>query len=688
MPVDGLPKGWPSGARAFVLATVTLGWGLGCFFDLDVPDTPTTPLPPTISILAPRSGDTVSLTGQVSVSAESVYGVSSVTLLCGSLDGGTRLAYAWATPPYLALVDFSVCQGVTTPNPDGGNPLLQLIAQALSDAGAPNTAAVQVQLNAAAPQLTAVFPPTAQPKSPFTVVVTSSTELSALPVVMLAGKAADSVTALASPAPGTFSYSAFFQSTPGLGTDNYQYQQNVPVPIELLTQTDLLVRLTVEGTATNGNTSALDLSVDLSRVVWDRYIPGVPAQNNPITWAAEPVVFDGGIVMPLSTTSGGDATSAWIPGVLSKDDGTFYGFNNSLLPDGGVDGGYIAKGINLDGATLFFQLVGRAANVVLVPPAPATSPIVRGPRLGTVLDTPLTTVSAGGGIPDLLCLPDAITQCSDSNFESVSCIAGDLSTVVASTPGIVFTGPPDAGVVAGAGGRYFSPSAGPCGSAWNLADFVTGVVTLGSEADPNGSARDCFIEGINRLLAVGDGTFVIQVTSSCEDGTTQEFPILRIGAGSSILGAYTAPLGTARPVLREVVGVLSDGRVVTVRNTPPSTTFELWRLNGAADVADVTSPVAGLYDSADSTENSVAARSSYSHQDGSFAVLLSGAPLGVGVIAFGPNLQPLWLYLYPRVTTTGSSRLISSPRYGDVYLVDTFNNRAVSLRVVAPGAGP
>jgi hypothetical protein len=213
---------------------------------------------------------------------------------------------------------------------------------------------------------------------------------------------------------------------------------------------------------------------------------------------------------------------------------------------------------------------------------------------------------------------------------------------------------------------------------------VTGTVSLGPTIDPNGPTRNCYIQGINRLLAVGDGTFVVQLTSSCEDGTTEEFPILRVDVGGTISVAYTAPLGTARPVLREVVGVLAGGRVVTVRNAPPNTTFELWPPNGAADVPDVTSPIAGLYDSADATENSVVARSVYSHADGSFAALLSGAPLGVGVIAFGPSLQPLWLYLYPRVTSTANSRLVSSPRFGDVYLVDGFNNRAVALRVVPP----
>ena len=61
-------------------------------------------------------------------------------------------------------------------------------------------------------------------------------------------------------------------------------------------------------------------------------------------------------------------------------------------------------------------------------------------------------------------------------------------------------------------------------------------------------------------------------------------------------------------------------------------------------------------------------------------MLLSGATLGVGILAFGPDLQPLWLYVYPRVTDASNSRLIAAPTLQDVYFIDLFNNRALSLR--------
>jgi hypothetical protein len=327
-------------------------------------------------------------------------------------------------------------------------------------------------------------------------------------------------------------------------------------------------------------------------------------------------------VLPLAISSAAvDINSPWIPGVLSKEDGTFYGFDVVSLLPGGLDGGFLARGINADGQTLFFDGSANSSNVLLVPPPPADAPVLTSTLLGPSFNPPLTRVD------DLLCLQDSVTVCSDANVESLTCLTPELATVTAQNPSEAFTGPPDAGVVAGAGGRYLSPSAGVCGSS----------------CDPNGTARSCFIQGISRLLAVGDGTFVVQVESSCEDGTTQEFPILRVASDGSVQAAYTAPLGTARPVRREVVGVLSGSRVVTLRNAPPYTVFELW--------------------------------------SGSFAVLLNGAPLGVGVMAFGPGLAPLWLYLYPRVTSTANARLVSSPSSGDIYLIDGFNNRAVSLRV-------
>lgn len=680
MPVHGRPKGEPWVARGLVLGALTLLLAGGCFFDLDVPDIPATPPPPSLTVLTPQPLDVVDLKTQVSLVVDSVNGVASVSVLCGPLDAGARQAFEWSAPPYVASVDLSVCQSLATPNPDGGPlQLLQLGFQAFTDAGATNEKDFQVQLNTNSPHISVQYPPTAQPHSPFTVTVTSDVPLNSFPVVMLAGNAADSITSA-----GANTYTAFFASTPGLGTDNVSYQPGVPVPIEVLTDTDEVVRLTVDATAaSNGNTTALDLSVELSRVVWDRFIPGVPAEDSPITWAAEPVAFDGGLVLPLSTTSGGGAEAQWIPGVLSSGDGTFSGFDNSLLPDGGLDGGYVAKGINLQGATLFAQATGRSSNVVLVPPPPSTGPLLTASRLGGAPPTPLTTVSGASGIPDLLCQPDAIADCVTAD-STLFCYSPELATVAVTSSTALLTGAPDAGVAA-AGGRYLAPNSGRCGSSWTLVDIVASNVTLGPLQDPNGPARDCAIFALTRVLAVGDGTFVVQASSDCDATGLEEFPILHVGPSSEILGAYTAPLGTERLVRREVVGVLADGRVVTLTNNPPNTTFELWQENpSAADRAEVTTQVSGLYDSADATENALVARSVYAGTKGYFAVLLSGAPLGVGVLAFGPSLQPLWFYLYPRVTTTGTSRLVSSPEWGDVYLVDTFNNRAVSLRVTPP----
>src|SRR5271166_4724836 len=119
MPVRGQPKGAPWGPKGLIAGALALVMGIGCP-DLSIPTVPPNPPPPQLNVLAPKAGDIISLTAEVSVQADSVNGLSSVTLLCGPLDGGARQAYAWGSAPYVALVDFSVCQGLTDPNPDGG----------------------------------------------------------------------------------------------------------------------------------------------------------------------------------------------------------------------------------------------------------------------------------------------------------------------------------------------------------------------------------------------------------------------------------------------------------------------------------------------------------------------------------------------------------------------------------------
>jgi hypothetical protein len=649
---------------------------LASCLNLDVPNVPATPVPPSLSIASPRTGDTISLSQQVSVAAASVYGISSVSVLCGPLDGGAHTVFTWSAAPYLAPVSFGVCQDVTQQNPDGGDPLLQITVFALSDAGAVQDAGITVFLDSRGPDLLVQYPPTAQPKSSFTVTVSADIELRSIPEVSLGGTPPDSIGVLPNPDGGMLPvYSALFKSTPGLGTDNLPYTKDVPVPIEALTDTDETVRLTVSGTALNGNTTELDLSVDLTRVVWDRYIPGQPASSSPKDWAAEPLAFSLGLLLPLATSSPATSASNWLPGLMAAYDGTFYGADASPL-----DAGYLARAFNSQGQTLFVNFNGSSSKYLLAPPPGMSTPPPVTSTNEPLAAPPLTRVD------NLLCLQDGVTGCSEEALESLECFDASLHPVTASGGGP--TGPPVAGVVAGAGGRYLSPVQPVCDGSWNLVDLGTGTVSFGPLADPNGIGA-CTVTGVLKLFAVGDGTFVVQLSEAC--GTVAplppEFPILRVGANSTILGAYTAPQGTPFLVKQEVVGVLSDGRVVTLSNAPPFTNFQLWSLNSASP--DVTTPITGLYDSADALLPSVLALSSYSGVDGSFAVLLSNnATFGAAVMAFGPELQPRWLYVYPRVTSATTVRLVSAPAIGDVYLVDEFNNRAVSLRVVPLASGP
>ena len=656
-------------ARRAVLALSAALLVLVACSDLEVPGVPSAPPPPSLTVSSPRNGDIITLTAQVAAAASSVNGVSHVDVLCGPLDAGARTVYSWAAPPYVSLVDFTQCQDVAQPNPDGGFPSLQLAVEAFSDAGATQVQALGVFFDTLGPTLAVQYPPTVQPRSAFTVVVSTTDQLRSLPQVALDGLAASSITGTQDG--GTYLYTAVFQNTPGLGTDNYPYTPGVPVPIEVLTETERTARLTVTATALNGNSSNLDLGIDLTRVLWDRFIPGRLASSSPTSFAAEPVAFPGGLVLPFATSTPASSTSDWIPGLLTDADGVFFGFDTTQLP-GGLDGGYLARGLNFEGDTLFSQFTGNFSNLLLFAPPGSSGPPVSASNGPPAVTPPLTRVD------QLLCLQDSVTACGTGIVESLGCVDPSLKRVTVSS-GLVSTGPPTVGEVAAGGGRYLSPNVGVCGSSWNLIDFGTSTVSLGPLQLPAG----CTVQSISKLVPVGDGTFVVQLVSNCGAAAPLlKYPVVLVGAGSAILGSYIAPPANPSTIQATVVGATSDGRVVTLRNTPPYTTFELWSVGKTTP--DVTSPIAGLYQTADGTD--ILARSTYTGADGSFAVFVSGAQLGMGVLAFGPDLRPLWLYAYPRIADPTTSRLVASIESAHVYVIDQVSQHAVSLGVAPPGS--
>ncbi|HMK72045.1 MAG TPA: hypothetical protein VK454_01830, partial [Myxococcaceae bacterium] len=614
-------------------------------------------------------------------------GTPTVTLSCRPPDGGAQSqveVYAWPGPPYTAVVDFTRCEKLAGETADGGPGPMQLHVESFNPSGGPTaTRDVPVRLDALGAALFVSFPPSVQPLSRFEVtVIPLDRPLAAYPEVALEGTPADSVTVVPLPDGGP-SYLAVFLSTPGLGVDQYPgpfpdpVTGKPPLPIEVLTETSRTAQLTVDARALNGNPTHLDRAVELSRVVWDRSIPGRQLTSVNSASVADPAPVLLGLVLPLATDDlNPTANSRWIPGLLGAADGVYTPFDPSTLP-GGLDGGFLAAGVNAAGHTLFASGIRNLTQVVLAP-VPGSHAALAPSGFPTTVVTPLTAVGP------FLCLPDVVGGTSQTgcfNTDALLCIGPALGTPsLSGTAGAPFGfNPPVAGAVAGAGGTYLAPTGANCDMAWMMGTFAGGVMTFQARSDPDPSAtsRVCAFQSVNRELPLADGSMVLALTSFCTGPGTNEYPVLRVSAGGIILGSYIVARGAPSPVQPTVVGALPDGRVVTLENQAPYSVFKLWSLGKTAP--DAVAFIPGLYAYDGSAALPTLGRNVVAATDGSFAVLLSGAPLGVGVLAFGPGLRPLWFYLYPRLTTPTAQRLFGAPDLSELYLVDGTNNHVAAL---------
>jgi hypothetical protein len=328
--------------------------------DLELPAVPADGgVGPTLTIHSPLEGQTISLNAPVSVDAVSVNGVSSVTVTCGGAP--STGVFSWNVPPYTGVVDFTRCTLVTSGVADSGVGQLQLTFIGVDQLGHVSTKSLNVLLDTTTASLSAVLPERVVPLAPLTLTIGSDRPLLLPPTVRLAGREADGIVQRGNSDGGAPLYDVSFLKSPGLGIDNYGGDP-FNVPFEVLVDVERSVSLTVDARATNGNASHLEQGVLLSRVLWDRIVPGRIAID-----AAEPVATARGIQVALAKNTTVNATSDWLPGFFRASDGTYVPFDpnsilvsSSPLPDpdaglstpdagGGSDGGNGGEGGTPDG---------------------------------------------------------------------------------------------------------------------------------------------------------------------------------------------------------------------------------------------------------------------------------------------------------------------------------------------------
>ena len=685
----------PVGPLRRLAALGLLGGALGGCLDLELPNLPADGgVGPTLTIHSPQPGDTIPLDAPVSLDADSVNGVASVTVACGGAP--STGVFTWNVPPYTGVIDFTRCTLLASGVTDAGVGQLQLTFTGVDTLGHASSKSFQVFLDTSTATLSATLPERVVPKDPLLLTVASNRPLLLPPTVRLAGKEADGIVQRPNPDAGPPFYDVTFSQTPGIGIDDYTGDP-FNVPFEVLSDVERSVGLTIDARATNGNSSHLEQNVLLSRVVWERLVPGRVANA-----AATPVATVDGLGVALATVdTNPTATSDWLPAFFQAADGTYVPFDPASLnyvggalgspvpvdgglavPDGGFpfgpDGGFVALDFDARGHTLFARPsqtqrgMDYIATDVPRPPEEVRNAAAYASRI--FLTQPFTRTD------DLLCVPQPAPGgiCAPTQ-QGLGCFAAaDGGTFVTLSPGALPVGYPTTGSTAGSPGSqrtYIAPNDEPqtCGQAFTFFALPSAANPAGIySAVPRGVSPTCSETAVDRLLPLADGRFVLGLSLVC--GQIASFPSSGAFQVSTagVLSAYAlGPLGTARSLLAG----LPDGTVVTFRNTPPFTTFELWGLGDTAPQATATVPGLYIYNPTPARlpdELSVG-------DDGSFTVLLNSATFGDVLLHFAPGLKARWIYRYPRIVITPSA-LVSAGNLGTVYYVDQTNNVIVALK--------
>src|SRR5262249_27677527 len=263
----------PAGPRLHrPLALALLGGALGGCLDLGLPNLPADGgVGPTLTIHSPRPGDTIPLDAPVSLDADSVNGLAWLTVICGGAP--STGVFPGNVPPYAGVIDFTRCLLLASGVTGAGVGQLQLTFTGVDRLGHASNQSFQVFLDTSTATLSATLPGRVVPKDPLLLTVTSNRPLLLPPTVRLAGKEADGIVTRANLDGGPPFYDVTFAHAPGLGIDDYTGDP-FDVPFEVLSDVERSVGLTIDARATNGNSSHLEQNVLLSRVVWERLVPG------------------------------------------------------------------------------------------------------------------------------------------------------------------------------------------------------------------------------------------------------------------------------------------------------------------------------------------------------------------------------------------------------------------------------
>lgn len=610
----------------------------------------------------------VALSAPLGFTADSLYGVPRVSVSCGQVE----LA-SWAAPPFQGPVDLSPCVPFGQPTDAGAGILdLTVVATATDPNGRRTDLPFHLTLDATLPVITTDLGDRIRPGQPLDFTLTLSEAPGALPVTTIA----DLPVTITPDATNPLRYHAHLDRTPALGIDALD---GGAVTLDVLTDVERTVAMKAEAVAPNGNHGRLSRDVLLSRVMWDRPLPGPVYNESGVSFLPEPAdvptAIPGALVVPLSRTL--SASSGFNAAVYTADSGAV------TLDAPLLDGGWQGALIDEDGWILAAQIKRGAGGSAFANPLDPSAFVAVG-------DGGTPTFPLGVRIDHQLCSL-LVTYCGGPS-STVECVdhAGNLST----TGAYALTGganPLDGGtsdpIAARSGENLFFGGFQVCNGAGPTFAIGTadGGLTFAPDTVPYSIAGySCTYGTLYPVIPTRDGDFVLFPNEWCSNGAGSTFSYapsgLLIGPDTQTLGSY----GVLSPAYGSAIGVLGTwGAAHDLMVLEPAlsgTAINLYPPDAGAPTNATVIPGVYGYPAAQTVggANLALPRDVIQGADG-VAVLTASSSYSLSVVRLGPDLTPRWVYRYPRLSIGNTVHLYSFDPSGPLYLVDTFNSRVVAL---------
>ncbi len=619
--------------------------------DLSFADPEAANVGPRVSFPNLSDGQKLPIRWQLELGVEDTDGIRSASVWCHRPSDGERVLVAsWSAAPFVKDVSFTAC----LPSTSGVIHLvptdLMLEASAVDNRGLPSAVPVRrwVHVDPMLPGVTLDLQASVLPNKPVPFEIRSDLELIAPPTVVIEGIAVQVV-----PGNEPRTWNASFTAPP-LGTDSTGGTSD---SLSVLEDIRRVLPLTVSAVAVNGNSVSVTRDVVVSRVLWERVVPGqirsAPDGGSPTAADGLPVSNDQGLWVPLASEGVATAFSGWLPGFVEAKTGQF-------------------RGPSFDPTRFTGRALGRDGTAIVEEKSAAGAPMSSW-LIDPTGETRMVTDVLDGLRPalrfaDRTCVQQEkeLNACSGSGTHQLECISG--AGFSESQP-IPFTGIPGTsglGSVSGDTALSVEFVDWQCKSTLDNGTLLLlkgdgGTVT----SIPNGQVSDFY-----RVIPLGQsGRFAVDFRDAFGLRAAQRIR----QDGQPELTYFTAqdPTVPMESILDVVVG-RDDGSLVTLTTADSVGVLRAWKA-----AATTTQPLPDFFQRPSVNDQLNAMPYGVSFPDGRIAVLAKTHEYGRAVIATDAQLRPRWIYRYPRGTQ--SAMLLSDSANGHLYLVDFQNNVVVAL---------